>query len=338
MTKLTAQQAAAYGFNFPVFRGWITPETMAHIAQDAALVTMPNATVPAELAAYIDPRIIDILTAPLKAREVFNEVKKGDWTTPYAKFRADEVTGGTEPYSDYGQSRTSGTNSNWITRENYLFQTMITYGDLETEVSATAKINLAAKKQQAAASVIDIDSNRFYLRGVAGKKIYGLLNDPSLAAPMAPLPTGTNSSPLWSAKTTKQRYEDILTLFQMLVTASQGYVDKDTALKLVMSPQLAVDLAATTDFNVSVQDMLDKYFKKLTIITVPEMYSTTTGETMMLIADEVKGMQTGELGFSEKVRAHRVIADLSSMRQKWSAGTYGALIYLPFAIQQMRGM
>ncbi|MEG2172368.1 MAG: DUF2184 domain-containing protein [Desulfovibrionaceae bacterium] len=336
--SLTAQQAAVFGFIFPSHRGWITPSTMAHIAQDAALVTMPNAAVPAELAAYIDPRVIDILTAPLKAREVFTEVKKGDWTTPYAKFRVDEITGSTEAYSDYGQSSMSGTNSNWLTRENYLFQTMIKYGDLETEVSAVAKINLASKKQQAAARVIDIDSNRFYLRGVAGKKIFGLLNDPSLAAPMAPLPTGTGNSPLWNNKTTKQRYEDILALFQSLVTASQGYVDKDTKLKLVMSPQLAVDLASATDFNISVQDMLDKYFKNLTIITVPEMHNATTGETMMIIADEVQGMQTGELGFSEKVRAHRVIPDVSSMRQKWSSGTYGALIYLPFAIQQMRGM
>ena len=336
--ELTAKQAAAFGFIFPGHRGWITPGNMAQIAQDAALVTMPNAAVPAELAAYIDPKVIEILTSPRKAREIFGEVKKGDWTTPYAKFRSDEMTGSTEAYSDYGQSRTAGVNSNWITREQYLFQTMITYGDLETEVSATAKCYLASAKQQAAARVSDVHANRFYLRGVAGKKIYGVLNDPSLSAPMSPLPSGTSNSPLWANKTTKQRYEDILALFQALVTASHGYVDKDTSIKLVMSPQLAVDLASATDFNVSVQDMLDKYFRKLTIVTVPEMYDASTGETMMMIADEVQGMQTGELGFGEKVRAHRVVADLSSMRQKWSAGTYGALIYLPFAIQQMRGM
>lgn len=336
--RLTAQQAAVYGFIFPGLREWITPENMPRIAQDSALVTMPNAAVPAELAAYIDPRVIEILTAPRKAREVFHEVKKGDWTTPYAKFRADEMMGGTEAYSDHGQSRTSGVNSNWLTRENYLYQTVISYGDLETEVSATAKINLAAAKQAAAARVIDVDANRFYLRGVAGKRIYGLLNDPSLAAPLAPLPTGANNSPLWQNKTTKQRYGDILALFQTLVAASQGHVDKDTSLKLVMSPQLAVDLAEATDFNVSVQDMLNKYFRSLTIITVPEMYDAGTGETMMMIANEVLGMPTGELGFSEKIRAHRVVADVSSMRQKWSSGTYGALIYLPFAIQQMRGM
>lgn len=34
------------------------------IAQDAALITTPNTTVPAELLAYIDPMVIEILTAP----------------------------------------------------------------------------------------------------------------------------------------------------------------------------------------------------------------------------------------------------------------------------------
>ena len=335
---LSVQDAAEFGFHFHGFRGWITPESRPALTQDAALATLPNAAVPAELAAYIDARVVDILTATRKAREIFKEVKKGDWTTSYAKFRQDEVTGATEPYSDYAQSRVSGTNTNHIVRENYLFQTTISYGDLETELSSLARINLAASKQAAAARVMDIDSNRFYLRGVAGKRIYGLLNDPTLAAPIAPLPTGTGSSPLWARKTTRQRYEDVLALFQELAQSCQGHVDKDTPLKLVLSPALGVELAEATDFNVSVQDMLSKYFSNMKIITLPEMANPDSGETMMLIATEVQGMPTGELAYSEKVRAHRIIPDMSSMRQKWSGGTYGALIYLPFALVQMRGM
>lgn len=335
----TAKLAAQRGFHFGLaFRDWITPENMARIAQDAALTTVPNSTVPAEFAAYIDPMVIDILTRPLKSREVFGEVKKGDWTTPYAKFRTNELTGATEPYSDYAQSRTSGVNYNYLTRPNYIFQTVVQYGDYEEAVTATAKISLAADKQRAAAHVIDVDSNKFNLQGVAGLGIYGLLNDPSLSAPIAPKPVGTGSSPLWSTKTTRQKYEDVLFLFQGLVAATQGYIDQSSALKLVLSPGLAVELGSATDFNVSVLDMLKKYFTSLTLVTLPEMYNVATGETMMLIANEVRGMQTGEFGFSEKIRAGRLVPDLSSFSQKWTAGTYGALIYLPFAIAQMRGM
>ena len=89
----TFEQAKRYGFIFPGARMWATPENRARIAQDAALITTPNTTVPAELLAYIDPMVIEILTAPRRAREIFGEEKKGDWTTPYMKWRVDEMTG-----------------------------------------------------------------------------------------------------------------------------------------------------------------------------------------------------------------------------------------------------
>ena len=337
--KLNIRQAAQYGFNFgPHFRDWLSRANMPRIARDAALATVPGAGVPAELAAYIDPMVVDILPRPLKAREIFGEVKKGDWTTPYVKFHTNELTGATEPYSDYGQSRVSGVNYQWLNRENYLFQTVITYGDFEEAVTATARLSLASDKQRAAANTLDVDGNRFALFGVAGREIYGILNDPSLSAPTAPAPSGEGSSPLWSKKTTRQRYDDVLLLFKRLVRQTEGHVDEKCPLTLVMSPDLAVELASATDFNVSVLDMLHKYFTALRIVTLPEMASEATGETMMLIADEVRGMKTGELGYTEKVRAGRLVPDLSSFSQKWTSGTCGALIYLPFAIAQMRGM
>ena len=71
--KPTFEQAAQYGFVFPNARMWLSPENRARIAEDAALVTTPNTTVPAELLAYIDPMVIEIMTAPRRAREIFGE-------------------------------------------------------------------------------------------------------------------------------------------------------------------------------------------------------------------------------------------------------------------------
>ena len=68
---LSFDQAAQYAFIFPGGRQWITPENRGRIAQDAAMITTPNTTVPAELAAYIDPQVIEIMTAPRRAREIF---------------------------------------------------------------------------------------------------------------------------------------------------------------------------------------------------------------------------------------------------------------------------
>ena len=319
-------------------RGWIEGGNLDMLANDAALVTIPNTAIPAELTAYYDPRIIDVVTRPRKAREIFSEVQKGDWTTSHAKFRMNELTGSTQPYTDFGQSRTSGVNHNWITREQYVFQTLIEYGDFEEAVSAVAKIQLAADKQRAAAHVIDVDSNIFYLLGVAGMDIYGILNAPNIPAAITPLPSGQGGSVLWADKDTQQIYNDVLALHEQLVTQGDGWIDQSSSLTLVVSPSAAVALGKATNFNVSVQDMLSKYFSNLKIVTLPELSDGNSGELLMLIANDMSGNPTGELGFSDKIRAGRVIPDVSSFRQKWTSTTYGAIIYYPFAIASMRGI
>lgn len=343
MKRPSFSDLRAYGFHLGVPNGvppraWIDDNNIDALANDAQIVTVANSAIPAELTAYYDPRIIDIVTRPLKAREIFNEVQKGDWTTSHAKFRMNEMTGSTQPYQDFGDSRTSGVNHNWITREQYVFQTVIEYGDYEEAVSAAAKIRLAAEKQRAAAHVVDVDSNLFYLLGVAGRDIFGILNSPDLTPAIAPLPGGAGSSVLWADKETQAVYNDILALFEHLVVQGDGWIDKDSALTLVVSPASAVMLGKATNFNVSVMDMLNKYFRALKLVTLPELSDDASGETIMLIADDMAGNPTAELGYSAKIRAGRVIPDVSSFRQKWTSTTYGAIVFYPFAIATMRGI
>ena len=97
-------------------------------------------------------------------------------------------------------------------------------------------------------------------------------------------------------------------------------------------------LGAATDFNVSVLDMLKKYFSSIQIVTVPELHSATAGETVMLIAPEVAGQKTGLLAFGEKIRAGRIVPDLSSFRQKYTGTTYGGIVLQPYAFASMTGM
>ena len=339
MPKPSFQQAAALGFVFPGAREWID-NNVARLAQDAALVTTANTTVPVEFTAYIDPLVVEILTAPLNARQVFNEEKKGDWTTSYDKWRSDEIVGQSEPYSDFANGTTSGINSQWMAREQYRFQTSISYGDLEVDLSATAKINLATSKQRSAATILDIDSNKFYLCGVEGHEIYGILNDPNLPASIvAAAANGAGSSTKWSAKTTRQIYEDVLSLFQQLAKQSQGRITNRDALKLCVSPAMNVMLGRATDFNVSVLTMLQSYFTgAFEIVVLPELASITAGETVFMIAPEVAGTPTGVLAFGEKIRAGRLIPAESSFRQKFVATTYGGIVLQPFAFASMTGM
>jgi hypothetical protein len=332
------EQIRQYGFHFPGARAWYDPAKIRQLAADAALVTTPNTVVPVELLAYIDPRVIGILTAPRRAREIFGETKKGDWTTPYARWRTDEIVGRTRPYSDFAQAGTADVNSEWKSRQQYLFQTTIEYGDLETAMTGAARIDFAAAKQRAAATVIDIDANRFYLLGVEGKEIYGILNDPDLPAAITAAPVGAGGTTAWSGKTTQQIYDDVRALFARLVAQSAGLIDQGTPLVLALSPSLSVSLGSASDFNVSVLDMLNKYFGNLKVVTLPELSSLTAGETMFLVAPEVAGMATGDLGFGEKIRAGRIVPELSSLKQKYVSGTYGGIVLIPFAFAQMIGM
>lgn len=331
------ERLAALGISAPEFRGFITKDNRAQIAQDAALVTTPNALTPAYLGAYIDREAVEILTAPRNARAVFNEIKKGDWETPFAQFRTTEFTGTTTPYSDYTESTRAGVNYNWPTRKQYRFQTTINYGDLEAALTGLAGVNLVADKQQSAAHVIDVDGNKFALLGVDGYEVYGLLNDPSLPAAGTPA-VGAGGSPLWSLKTMDEIYNDIIEMYSDMQSQSQGLVDMDSRLALLLPPALMPELGKTNAYgNKNVKGLLDDYFGgRLDYITIPEM-ATGSGNLVMLVAREVMGKPVAEIGFSEKLRMGRVIPQLSSFKQKVSSSTYGTIYYRPYAVVSILG-
>lgn len=325
------------GFIFDSARSFITEKNMQRILQDsAAMITAPNSGVPAVMTTYIDPTIVEILTAPTNAREIFGETKKGDWTDSNAIFKAVEATGESTEYTDYGNGATADVNVTYPTRQNYLAQTHIRYGELEMAVSGRAMINLASEKQRSAATIINKEQNKFYLKGVSGKEIYGVLNDPNLPASITPAVVDTNKTK-WEDKTTRQIYEDILLLAAELFTNSMGVIDEKSELVFVVSPTTNVLLGKATDFNVSVKDMLTKYFDNIRFVTLPEL-AATSGNSVMLIARTVDGNPTAQLGYSEKMRAFQLIPNSSSWEQKFAFGTYGAIIYRPFAIATMAGV
>lgn len=333
------------GIVFDGAKGLITPENFDRLAQDAAMATPPTAGVPAVLTTYVDPAVIEVLTAPTNAREIFGEVKKGDWSDTGALFKAVEMVGQTTPYTDFGNGATADVNVSYPYRENYVFQTHVRYGDREVAVSGRALINLASEKQLSAATVLDIDANRFYLLGVSGKQIYGLLNDPNIPAAITPTaldesgkPTLGGSVTKWDAKNTRHIYEDILKLASELFTNSRGNIDEKSPLVLCVSPAVNVLLGKATDYNISVKDMLTKYFADIRFVTLPELADGGEGDRVALIATAVKGRATAQLGFSDKMRALRIVAHTSWYDQKFVAGTYGAIVYYPYAIAVMTGV
>lgn len=339
----TLRDVAAKGFNFQASKGWLDDSVKNRVmAQDAALITTPNTTVPVSVLEYIDPSIIEVMTAPRTARLLANEKKVGDWTTALYRYPLAEHTGSVGPYQDYGNGPSAGVNVEWNARDQYIFETTITYGDLEVDMTAQAKINMVSQKQRAAAEVIDRAANEFYLLGVSGKRIYGLLNDPDL--PAATTPTTLSSAVTWAQKQalgeegTVGIYNDVLKLFGQLQSQTQGWVKETDNMKLLVSPARAVYLNQTTKYNSSAKTMINTNFPNMEIVVVPELSGLPAGETMFLMVSELNGQPVAELAFGEKLRNGRLIADVSSYRQKFAASTYGCAMRMPMAFAIMTGI
>lgn len=190
------------------------------------------------------------------------------------------------------------------------------------------------------ASVLTLNKfqNQTYFFGVSGLQNYGLLNDPNLIAPIAPtVEASQGNAVLWSAKDALGVYADVEALFAQLQYQTNGLVDLETPMTLAMSPGSQVAFTKVTQYNVNVMDMFKKNFPNLTIKTAPE-YATASGNLVQLIATEIQGQRTVDVAFTEKLRAHPIVIELSSFKQKKSQGTFGAIVYRPIFIAQMLGV
>ena len=299
------------------------------MAMDAQqhMITQSSAGIPAWLANYADPETIRVLLTPMKAAEVFGEEKKGDWTTKTASFSVIESTGMVASYGDYSNNGNAGVNLNFVYRQSFLYQVITNYGELEAESAGLANVNMASELDTASILTLNKFQNKTYLLGVAGMQNYGILNDPSLPAPIL-------ATAQWATLDGAGVYADIARLFAQLIKQTGGIVDRSTKMTLLMSPMMSVALTKTNEYNVNVTDQLTKNFPNLTIEVIPE-YSTPAGEVLQLIVDEVDGQKTVTGAYNEKLRQHAIVRDLSSFKQKKSQGTWGAIVKRPNFIAQM---
>ena len=315
------------------------------MAMDAAypLVTTANFGIPAMLSTYIDPKLIEVLVAPMKAAEAAGGEKKlGDWTLRTAMFPMVESTGESTSYGDYNNSGSAGVNVQFPQRQSYHYQTITQWGERELAEMGLAKVDLAAQKNIAAALTLNKYQNKTYLFGVSGLQNYGMLNDPALPADLTPtaktaggtawiLPNGTINAKA------PEVLADISKMFYTLQARNKGLIDRSSPMTLIMSPESEVALTITNEFNVNVADLLKKNYPSIKIVTVPE-YTTAGGQKVQLVVDSIEGQKTWEPAFTEKMRAHPIIVELSSFKQKKSAGTWGTVVYRPMAISAMIGL
>ncbi|EGT4449018.1 DUF2184 domain-containing protein [Cronobacter sakazakii] len=339
--KHYAAASGKYGIVLPGAKEYLKPEFAENfsLAMDAqpTMVTTGSAGIPAYFTNYVDPELIRILVTPMKAAQIIGEVKKGDWTTLTAQFPVVESAGETSSYGDFNNNGMTAANVNWVPRQSYHYQTHTSWGERELDMYGAARIGYAAELNVASALVLNKFQNKSYFYGIQGLQNYGLLNDPSLPAPITPNATGAGGAVTWSSKDGQAVYDDIAKLYGQLVSQTKGLIERDSPMTLAMSPTAEVNLTKTNMYNVNVSDLLKKNFPNLRIETAVE-YSTDAGEMVQLIADKLGETDTAYAAFTEKMRAHAVVVEESSWKQKKSGGTWGAIIRQPLAIASMIGV
>jgi hypothetical protein len=325
------------------------------IAMDAlpALTTVTNSGIPSWLTTLIDPSVIEVLFAPNNGSKILGEVKKGNWLDETIMFPFVENVGEVSSYGDYSNNGHTGVNTNWPQRQAYLFQIIKEYGEREAERAGLARINWAAQIDKSAAIILDKFLNLTYFFGLQNLQNFGLLNDPSLPASDVPgvkaAAQGGNNAWIVSGAvqaTANEIYTDIQTIFETLVSNTAGLIDMQSKLVLAMSPSTQVALTTTNTFNVNVYDLLKKNFPNIRFETAIQYGARTAsnpqgvvgGNLVQMIAEDIEGDQTGYCAFNEKMRAHTIVRDLSSYKQKMTSGTWGAIILRPMGFASMLGV
>lgn len=313
-----------------------------NIARDAAMATAPTVGIPAAALTYIDPTVTTILFGKMAATELFSEVRKGDWTDKYMEFPVVEMVGNVSPYDDNSDAGSSDMNQEYPVRQNYSFQTMIKYGQREMETGARAGLQVASGKQKSAAFVIQNAHNQFYLYGVKGKQIWGILNDPNL--PVSETPISVDSASTWEAKAGKRPdsianliFNDISKLVSSLIGRNAGNVDANTPMRLAIGSKRFGYLTMPNTFGKTALQLIKENYVNMEVIQLPQL-DTAEGSKLYLCVPELAGEATAENAFAEKMRFFEPIRQSSSYTQKAIGSTWGGVVKRPTLVATMTGI
>lgn len=344
-----AELGARYGVHLPGVRDFSTPAmaadhriAMDHLgmAMDAPqqpLLTMPNAAIPVWFTTLMDPEVIRIAVAPMRGTEILgSEQKKGDWITSYIQFPVVEQIGEAVAYGDWNNNGTANVNVNWSPRQAFTYQTITRWGEREVALAGAAGLNYKNELDMSSISVLNRFQNRTYFYGVSGILNFGILNAPGLPAPITPS-TKAAGGTAWTNATANEVFDDVKKLVVQLVTQTKGLIEPNDAMTLALSPGRAALLANTNSFGLSAMALIKMNYPNMRVVTAPE-YSTDAGELVQLWASRLDGQDVGYTAFTEKLRSHAIVVELSAWLQKKSQGTFGAIVKQPLGAAQMIGI
>jgi hypothetical protein len=334
-------------------RNWnLALDAMGMDVSAGPLSTDPNAAIPSILTTTIDPEIIRAIFSPLEFGNILSERLAGTWIEDVRMFPIVEQTGEVSSYGDFNANGRAGVNINWPQFQSYLFQTIVRYGEREIERAGLAKISYVSELGLAAADLLNRFQNLTYAFGVQGLQNYGILNNPFLSASLTPATKAAGGTAWFTATgapnaTANEVYNDVVALVTKLVAQTNGALDINSPMTLALSPQSQIAMTFANSFGVYVKHLIKEGYPNMRIMAAPQYGQQTTtnpqgfstaGNFMQLIADKLQGQTVVYCAFNEKLRAHKIIAELSAWMQKHTSGTWGTILRIPAAVAGMIGI
>ena len=293
------------------------------------------------------PGFVKVMTAARKIDEIIGINTAGSWEDEEVVQGIIENTGTAVPYGDLTNVPLSSWNENWVTRTVVRFELGMRVGTLEEKRAARIMVNAAESKRESAGLALEQQRNAvgFYGYNAGNNFTYGFLNDPGLPAYQTVAATGTGATTTWSTKTFLQICADIRTAIVTLRTQSQDTIDPETTAMVLALPTDAVDyLTVTSDFGISVRDWLTQTYKKVRIVSAPQLNNANGGANVFyLFAESVNDLSTDDgRTFIQLVPAKFQVLGVMQLpkgyEEDYSNATAGIMCKRPYAVTRWVGI
>lgn len=316
-------------------------------AMDALTPTLTTGSIgtPVQFLQAWLPGFVSIVTAPRKIDELVGIQTIGSWEDEEVVQGVMEVTGTSLPYGDYTNIPFSSWNTNFERRTIVRFEEGMRVGALDEARSAKMRVNSAEGKREGAALALEIQRNKIGLNGYnsGNNRTYGFLNDPSLSAYVTV--TAGVGGLLWSQKTFLEIIRDIRMAAAALETQSNGLIDvANDNVTLAIPTSRGTYLSVVSDYGVSVQDWINKTFKNMRIVKVPELDGANGGASVFyLYGEQTKDNSTdGGKVFIQPVPAKFKVLGVQKLakgyEEAYTNATAGVLCKRPWAVVRRSGI
>ena len=210
------------------------------------------------------PGQVYVMTADRAADRLMGIMTQGEFRDEQIVQEMLEPIGYPRPYEDDTNMPLADYNIVYPYRTVVRMELGMRVGILEEERAAAIRVNSQQSKREAVGENLEVTRNLigFFGFNSGANNTYGFLNEPGLL-PVNEFPNGATGSPEWSSKTFLEIQQDLLLMFNQLLTQTKGQVDAMQVDTILAVPQNAwTYLGRTSDFGISVRQWLKETYPK----------------------------------------------------------------------------